>query len=159
MKDAEYVSKINSFLSDFLLEVQEHDKKSLLWDYITCKIRGITISHALYIAKQKRFYENNLTSKFHSLEIELGEAPSADLMRSYKDTKAELYQLHLDRAKGSVLRSKAQLVENDIKSISYMQSIEKRNFITRSKKGSYHFSTEKRQRLKIFRGLAPYYPS
>ena len=127
LKDAEYVRKINSVLSDFLLEEREHDNKSLLWDYIKCKIRGITISHASYIAKQKRFYENNLTSKFHSLEMELGEA---DLMQSYEDTKAELYQSHLDSTKGSVLRPKAQLVENDIKSISYMQSIEKQNFNT-----------------------------
>ena len=58
------------------------------------------------------FYENNLTSKFHSLEMELGEAPSADLVQSYEYMKAELHQLHLDRAKGSVLRSKAQLVDN-----------------------------------------------
>ena len=128
MKDEEYVLKINSFLSDFLLKEQEHDNKSLLWDFIKCKIRGIIISHASYIAKQKLFYENNLTSKFRSLEMELGEAPSADLLRSYEDTKAELHQLHLDRAKYSVLRSKAQLVENNIKSINYLQSIEKWNF-------------------------------
>ena len=118
MKDEEYVLRINSILSDFLLKEQEHDNKSFLWDFIKCKIGGITISHTSYIAKQKRFYENNLSSKFHSLEIKLGEAPSADLLPSYEDTKAELHQLHLDRAKGSVLRSKAQLVENDIKSLN-----------------------------------------
>ena len=128
LKDEEYVFKINYFLSNFLLKEQEHDNKSLLWDFIKCKIRGITISYVSYIVKQKRFYENNLTSKFRSLEMALGEAPSADLLQSYEDTKVELHQLHLDRAKGSILRSKAQLVENDTKSINYLQSIEKRNF-------------------------------
>ena len=37
---------------------------------------------------------------------------------STEDTKAGLYHLHLDRAKGSGLIAKAHLVENDIKSIN-----------------------------------------
>ena len=127
MKDVDYVRKISSLLSDFEADEEKFDNKSLLWDYIKCKIRGITISHAAHVSKQRKLHEYNLTETLNLLERQLSETPSSQSLQSCEKTRKELVLLHLEKAKGTAIRSNVEGVQTDISSINYLYNIEKRN--------------------------------
>ena len=56
LKDHEYVKKVNTLIETELNE-NRRNNKGLNWDTIKMKIRGLTISHACYKAKQTRIAE------------------------------------------------------------------------------------------------------
>ena len=60
LKDLDYVNLINSEISNIEKEDNNIQDKSLLWDFIKCRLRGKTISYAAYKAKQQRARERDL---------------------------------------------------------------------------------------------------
>ena len=59
LKDLDYVNLINSEISNIEKEDNIQDK-SLLWNFIKCRLRGKTISYAAYKTKQQRARERDL---------------------------------------------------------------------------------------------------
>ena len=53
LKDPDYINLINSELSKIGKEDNIQDK-SLLWDFIKCRLRGKTTCYSTYKAKQKK---------------------------------------------------------------------------------------------------------
>ena len=59
LKDIDYINQINFQLDKFNETEETFENKSLLWDFIKCKLRGITISHATHKAREKKRRKKN----------------------------------------------------------------------------------------------------
>ena len=76
LKDVEYINTINSWLDDFETEKHTFENKAMLWDFIKCKLRGVTISYSCFKAKERRNREAYLNNKISILEDNLSVSPS-----------------------------------------------------------------------------------
>ena len=54
--------------------------------------------------------------------------PSINCLEAYTETKDELESSYLDKIKGSLVRSRAEFMENNEKNAKYFSDLEKRNF-------------------------------
>ena len=59
------------------------------------------------------------------LELNLGMTPSHDSLEAYSEVKHELESIHLERAKGSVVRCRAEDIVNNEKNTKYFLNLEK----------------------------------
>ena len=128
LKDIDYINQINLQLDKFNETEETFENKSLLWDFIKCKLRGITISHATHKAREKKKKEKELQDKLLQLELNLGMTPSHDSLEAYSEVKHELESIHLERAKGSVVRCRAEDIVNNGKNTKYFLNLEKKHF-------------------------------
>ena len=76
------MDKINLQLSEFEDLEQTFDNKSLLWDVIKCKLRGINISYAAFRAKRNR-RESKLQEKLHEIEEIFGTTSSSETVKIF----------------------------------------------------------------------------
>ena len=104
--------------------------KSLLWDLIKCKIRGMTISYSSFKAKKQRIQEAELKQKLEELEknIHLNES----LIQDYQTTKREYEHIQNIKSQGLMIRSRAQYIEAGEKNNKYFLGLEKRNQCTKN---------------------------
>ena len=131
LKDTEYINLIYAQIDE--LKNMEHTlkNKSLLWDYIKCKLRGITISYASYKAKERKRTEKELQKKLQQLDLSLCTTPSHDSLTAFSQIKQDLEQIYLAKIKGSAIRSRAELIENNERNTKYFLNLEKKNFNSR----------------------------
>ena len=76
-------------------------------------------------SKLWRKNEKDLQKKLLELELNLGMTPSPDMLEAFTEVKQELDKIHLDRIKGSVVRSRTELVENNERNTRYFLNLEK----------------------------------
>ena len=122
LHDKEYVVLIKNTIKECNTETKLDDK-GLLWDYLKCKIRGITISYSVAKAKQNRILESELLHKIRDLETNL----STDNLDEYNTYKKELEMIYTHKGKGAMLRSKAKVIEEDEKPTRYFLRQENQN--------------------------------
>ena len=89
------------------------------------EIRGKCISFSSYLAKRNRINEKNLIDDIKVLEEN---TTNSELLIA---KKAELEELRKQKIKGSIIRSKANWIENGEKPTKYFCNLEKRNFTTK----------------------------
>ena len=58
LKDQEYIAKVNDTFEEFKTTETTLNNKAPSWDYIKCKLTGLTISHASFKAKGKKGGKN-----------------------------------------------------------------------------------------------------
>ena len=125
LKDKDYVDKINLELSDFEDLEQTFDNKSLLWDFIRCKLRGITISFAAFRAKRNRQQEAKLQEKLHQIEGILDTTPSS---KTVKNIWKELENIYMEKVHAAAILSRAEFVENNECNSKFFLGLEKENY-------------------------------
>ena len=59
LKDIDYIIQINLQLDKFNETEEIFENKSLLWDFIKCKLRGITILYATHKSREKKRRKKN----------------------------------------------------------------------------------------------------
>ena len=131
LKDSKYVDLVNQQIEKSKIQYQNLENKSLLWDIIKCDIRGITISYSSHKAKEMRKKENNLQERLRDLEELLDESHEITLENEYNNIKTELENIHENKAKGQLIRSKARWVEDGEKCTKYFMQLENNNYKTK----------------------------
>ena len=120
--DKTYVQLIKEELKMLATDNTIKDKSSF-WDFVKCKIRSLTISYSVTLAKRKRKQEEILFKKLESMENNL------DLnTQEYNIVKREWENIQFLKTEGSILRSKAQWVEHGEKNNKYFLNLEKKNY-------------------------------
>ena len=128
LKDKEYIAKVNDTFEEFKTAETTLNNKALSWDYIKCRLRGLTISHASFKAKKRKRREKFLNDRLSFLEEKLGDKPSLEQLNQYSEVKQELEHIFLEKVKGSAIRSRAEFIENNGRNSRYFLALEKKNF-------------------------------
>jgi hypothetical protein len=91
LTDKHYITKVKECIMETIENHQNLEDKNLLWDLTKCKLRGMTISHSSYKAKEKRQLEEELKTKLNELEKNIHK--NDDILPDYETTKRELEDL------------------------------------------------------------------
>jgi hypothetical protein len=89
--DTDYIAKVKNCITENVELYGSMNDKGVLWDFIKCKLRGMTISHSSYKAKLRKQSELELLDKLESLEKEIHN--NDDLLTEYETTKREFEQI------------------------------------------------------------------
>ena len=117
----------NKLDSSFSLR-EDFTDKSVWWDFVKMKIRDFSISYSPFKAKESRYKEQKIANELKELENKLGETPTVEAIDKYTELQNTLNELYIGRAKGSLIRSRAQHLELNEKNNKYFLNLEKRNF-------------------------------
>ena len=83
LEDREYIEKVNNKLIEMLALDNSFTNKALFWDYIKCEIRGLTVAHSSFKAKERRRNKEVLLKDLRIIEKQMGETPTTDLLDKY----------------------------------------------------------------------------
>ena len=125
LKDPTYIEQVKRCIEQCKIKYKDLSNKSLVWDVTKCEIRSETISYATFKAKQQRKRIEELQTELKHLESQLDYGE--DLQDQYAQAKQELELIHESLAKGSMIRSRATLIEENEKCSKYFLNLEKHN--------------------------------
>jgi hypothetical protein len=113
LSDTEYVSKIKSKLKEYEERYKHTSDHCLVWDTAKAEIRGITISHASYINRQRNEKLKVLNKELTELELTLAEHPNENVLQQLSTTKKEIEEINNHVTKGIFIRAKAKYIEQN----------------------------------------------
>ena len=101
--------------------------KGAVWEKL--EIMTYTISYCIKLNKQKHTYERELNKKYEQLHriINSDSLINETTLEDLHQTKSELENFERERARGIILRSKSQWVEEGEKNTAYFFRLEKQN--------------------------------
>jgi hypothetical protein len=126
LTDKAYTELIETFFENYVDTYNEISNKSLAWDALKCKLRGITIDYSIKIAKKKRQYVNDLNIQLQDLETRLDN--NENVIDMYNSVRKDLEQVEEETLRGSMIRARAQGVEEGEKCSKYFMKLENRNY-------------------------------
>ena len=127
LRDKVYTDKA---LKDIIaLKVKHSDigDKGLKWDVIKMELRSEAISYSKYLAKHKRDLLKEMLSEQVVIEENMANDPSDEVINRSITLKEEIEKINSEKARGVMLRSKADWVEVGEKSTSFFLKLENRN--------------------------------
>ena len=126
LKEPEYIQCVKQCIHNCKQKYLHTPDKSLVWDTIKCEIRTVTISFASYKSKHIKKTETKLYQKLQKFEscISAGEVYDVE---EYDVVKREFEEIQTNKAHGIMVRSRANLIENDERCTKYFLSLERRN--------------------------------
>jgi hypothetical protein len=127
LKDKVYTDKTSQSITELKQKYGEIRDKGLKWDVIKMELRLGAISYSKFFAKSKRDKMKELMTKQVELEGELSKNPSDEIIGQAGQVKEEIESINAEKARGAMLRSKADWVEFGEKSSSYFLKLENRN--------------------------------
>jgi hypothetical protein len=125
LSDVEYVNKIKSKLDEYKERYKHTKDHCLVWDTAKVEIRGITISHASYINKQRNEKLKNLNKELTEFELKLADNPNDNLLQQCATTKKEIEEINNHITKGIMIRAKAKYIEQNEASTKLFLGLEK----------------------------------
>ena len=125
LTDRAYTHKVKECIRETMENNRELENKSLLWDLIKCKIRGMTVSYSSFKAKEQRQMETDLKKKLEELERNMHE--NNNRLLDYETTKREFEDIQKHKTRGIMIRSRAQFVEQGERNTKYFLNLEKHN--------------------------------
>ena len=129
LHDQEYVDKTKTLLQTKIAEYQMEDL-GFKWDLIKMDIRNFTIPYCSHQKKEKNKREKELNDKYNRLFSLINthfDIPD-NVLTEFNSVKHELESLERDHARGIIIRSKIQFVEEGEKCTSYFLRQEKNNY-------------------------------
>ena len=124
LKDKIYVHKVKDTIKETLENNSQLGDKGCLWDFIKCKIRGVTISYSSYIAKERRKHEDELYTKLETYESTILDDNTYEV---YTSLKQEYEQIQNEKARGVLIRSRAKFIEDGERNTKFFLNLEKKN--------------------------------
>ena len=108
-------------------EIQFTINDQLFLETLLMEIRGKSISFSSHIKKQTEKREKELTEKIKTLESNLSESDVNEI----EILKEELKIIRQNKMQGILIRSRAQIIEEDEKATNFFCNLEKHNFISK----------------------------
>ena len=129
LHDTEYVLKTKKLIKEKIDELQINDL-GLKWDMIKMEVRNFTVPYCSHKKKEKLKHEKQLNAKYNALftTINTNEPVPENILNEYYSVKRELEMLEKEHARGIIVRSKVQYVEEGEKCTSFFLRQEKNNF-------------------------------
>lgn len=113
-----------------IFETKKNDinmNPSMLWEFMKCQVRTVTMQFSAKISKQRKKYERELTKKLVDLENNYANNPSDAVANEIHDCKNNIEQIYNYKIKGCMIRSRAKMTEFGEKNSRYFINLEKRN--------------------------------
>ena len=140
LHDSVYVENIKNIQNVSSIYTDSVDKGAV-WEFIKLEIRTYTIPYCIKKNEQKHAYERELNKKYEQLYIIINSDSvlNETMLEDFHETKSVLENLERERARGIILRSKSQWVEEgEKKNTAYFLRLEKQDYcnklITKIKK-------------------------
>ena len=129
LHDTEYVLKTKKLIKEKIDELQINDL-GLKWDMIKMEVRNFAVPYCSHKKKEKLKHEKQLNAKYNALftTINTNEPVPENILNEYYSVKRELEMLEKEHARGIIVRSKVQYVEEGEKCTSFFLRQEKNNF-------------------------------
>ena len=129
LHDQEYVNSIKTLIQTKMADFQMEDL-GFKWDMIKMEVRNFTIPYCSHIKKEKNKHEKDLNEKYNKLfaQINTNHHVPENILNEYYSVKNELESLEREHARGIIVRSKIQFVEEGEKCTSYFLRQEKSNY-------------------------------
>ena len=129
LHDNLFVKKVKDLIKSCGEKHAHLEDKRLVWEFIKFSIRNYTISYSSYKKKQQSSLTKNLEIRFNQLHnLILSEKATELEIEEFNCTKHELEQIERHKARGIMLRSRCQWVEEGEKNTSYFLRLEKHNY-------------------------------
>ena len=122
------MNRVNEELENLKEQSKDFENKSLFWDFVKSKIRGLTVSYASYKSKECQLREQLLLKQLQDLKVKVSETPAPEYLNQYTEIKSELEEFYKEKAKASMIRARADFIENHEKNTKYFLNMEKRNY-------------------------------
>ena len=128
--DSQYVSQAKDVIKEATEKYSSMENKGMLWELIKLDVRTFTVPYCVNKKKVETAYENEINNKYNFLfnMINSTAEPSNAVFEEYYNTKSELENIQRHKAKGIILRSKCQWVEEGEKNTSFFLRLEKSNY-------------------------------
>ena len=131
LNDEDYCAYIKGIITKYREEYRDVNDRSVCWDLIKMEIRAHTISYSKTQAFLLRQYETEISKKIEKIESNLHSATDEATIGQYKYLQNQLEEIHDDRTRGIILRSKIKQIEFGDKNSKYFLNIEKNNYKTK----------------------------
>lgn len=125
LKDEVYVAKINNFFERCTNRFGYLEDKGQVWDIVKCEIRGITIKYTSNKKKVENFELENLNKQLQILETLSDQ--DKNFRAQYETVRDRICEIEEIKARGCMIRSRANWIEYGEKPSSYFLNLEKRN--------------------------------
>jgi hypothetical protein len=122
-----YTDKTRDSIRELKVKYQDIGDKGLKWDVIKMELWSGAISYSKFLAKNKREVMKELMEKQINLENELSKKTSDETITQAGQVKEEIERMNDEKARGVMMRSKAEWVEFGEKNTSYFLKLENRN--------------------------------
>jgi exonuclease III len=127
LRENEYTVKVTQEIARLKVKYDNVNDKGLKWDVIKMELRMGAISYSKYLAKKKRDDMKELLIKLNETEMGIATNPSDELLEIATEIKDKIESYNAEKARGAMMRSKAEWVEYGEKSSSYFLRLENRN--------------------------------
>ena len=111
--DPEYVNKIKDKLNEYKERYKNVKDHCLLWDTAKAEIRGISISHASYINRQRKEKLNKLNQDLFKFATMLAENPNENTLQQQVTVKKEIEEINNHITNGIMIRAKSKFIEQN----------------------------------------------
>ena len=130
LNDTQYVESIKRIISLSIARYQGIQDKGLVWDMVKAEIRGFTIPYCARKKREADANEANLRENFTTLYDIVNSNCDIDnqVLEQYYSIKSELQLIERHKARGIIMRSKAQWVEEGERNTAYFLRLEKNNY-------------------------------
>ena len=126
MKEEDYKTQIRHNIAAWLEKYKNLDNENLKWDLMKYEIRKFSIAYSKN--KRKQQIDEQVIKERELIELEQIESQAdEETLRRMDVLKADLEQIHLNKAQGAIIRSRAQWSEEGEKSTAYFFNLEKQN--------------------------------
>ena len=127
LRDRTYIDKTATSIRELKTKYNYVNDKGLKWDLIKMDLRSEAISYSKYLAKNKRDTLKEMLDQQVKLDIEIAKDPTDELLNTANSLKENIEKANSEKARGAMLRSKANWVEYGEKNSSFFLKLENRN--------------------------------
>ena len=111
LRDKNYINKIKNGIQIAVAKYADIEDNGLKWDLVKMEIRSSTICYSKEKAKLTRDGIKETIVMVGKLENELNNNPTDDIIKKYNDGKKYIEEYNNEKAKGILIRSKADWAE------------------------------------------------
>jgi hypothetical protein len=127
LKDNIYTEQVKQGFRMAMIKYQDIEDKGLKWDLIKMELRSSTICYSKTKAKETREQIKETMIQVDKLEKEINKNPTEESLKEYHEKKKFIENYNNEKAKGILIRSKADWAELGERNTKFFLNLEKRN--------------------------------
>ena len=131
LKDKNFIDTIKNCIFNAKKDASNITDRHRVWEYVKCRIRSESISYSLIISKENKRLEKDLIDRITILENKLDSSPDIDTLEEFRLVKQELEFIYNEKAKGSIIRSRCQWIDENEKCSKFFLNQEINNYNTK----------------------------
>ena len=130
LNDDIYVKEIKKIIDAGKVRYEHALDKGLVWEIIKSEIRSFTVPYTSKKKKENTQLEQNLNKRYTELysQIQSNLETEKHILEEFYTVKSEIEFIEKHKARGLMLRSKAQWIEEGETNSSYFLKLEKQNY-------------------------------